>query len=307
MELRLMTAFSKMMSNPLRRAEILTAYLFLSPTLLGFVVFIVGPVIAAVVLSTYKWNLINPAQFVGMDNYQQLVGDNRLGGIYLTTFKIAVATVSLKLTLGVIIAVLLDAKIHNWLRTFFRLSFFFPFVVSATAVALIWSFLLNKDLGMVNWFLGLVGIDRIPWLNSSTWSPLAVIITDVWKDLGFYVVVCVGGLQAISSDLYEAAEVDGSNRRQRFFYITLPLLSPTILFLTIIGLIGAVQIFAQPFVLTRGGPGDATRTVVMYIYEQGFHFFNMGYAATIALSLFIVLFGLTLLQFLFSRKWVFYQ
>jgi multiple sugar transport system permease protein len=302
-----MTTYSKRKSNPLRRAETLTAYLFLSPTLLGFVVFIVGPVIAAVVLSTYKWNLINPAEFAGAANYQQLAGDLRLGSIYLTTFKIAVSTVLLKLTLGVIIAVMLDAKIHNWLRTFFRLSFFFPFVVSATAVALIWSFLLNKDLGIVNWFLGLVGISRIPWLNSSAWSPLAVIITDVWKDLGFYVVVCVGGLQAISSDLYEAAEVDGSNRIQRFFYITLPLLSPTILFLSIIGLIGAVQIFAQPFVLTRGGPGDATRTVVMYIYEQGFHFFNMGYAATIALSLFIVLFGLTVLQFLFSRRWVFYQ
>lgn len=302
-----MTTFSKIMSNPVRRAEVLTAYLFLSPTLLGFVVFIVGPVVAAVVLSTYKWNLITPAESVGLANYQQLVSDPRLGSIYLTTFKIAVSTVLLKLILGMVVAVLLDAKIHNWLRTFFRLSFFFPYVVAAPAVALIWLFLLNKDLGIVNWFLGLVGIERIPWLNSSTWSPLAVIITDVWKDLGFYIVVFIGGLQTISSDLYEAAEVDGSNRFQRFFYITLPLLSPTILFLSVIGLIGAVQIFAQPYVLTQGGPGDATRTVVMYIYEQGFKFFNMGYASTVALSLFLVLMGLTLLQFLFSRRWVFYQ
>jgi len=295
------------MSNPLRRAEILTAYLFLSPTLVGFVLFFVGPVFAAFVLSTYNWNLITPAQFAGLDNYKQLLNDPRLGSIYLTTFKIAVSTVALKLTIGLIVAVLVDSKIHNWLRTFFRLSFFFPFVVPATAVALIWSFLLNKDLGMVNWFLGLVGIDRLPWLNSSAWSPVAVIITDVWKDLGFYVVVFIGGLQTIPNDLYEAAQVDGSNRLQRFFYITLPLLSPTVLFLSVIGMIGAVQIFAQPFVLTQGGPGDATRTVVMYIYEQGFRFFNMGYASTIALSLFIVLFGLTLLQFLFSRRWVFYQ
>ncbi len=302
-----MTALARTMSNPLRRAEVLTAYLFLSPTLIGFVVFIVGPVIAAVVLSTYNWNMINPAEPAGLNNYKQLLSDPRLGSIYLTTFKIAVSTVLLKLFLGLIIAVLLDTKIHNWLRTFFRLSFFFPFVVSATAVALIWSFLLNKDLGMVNWFLGLVGIQRIPWLNSSTWSPLAIIITDVWKDLGFYVVVFVGGLQTISGDLYEAAEVDGSNRFQRFLYITLPLLTPTILFLSVIGLINAVQIFAQPWVLTMGGPGDATRTVVMYIFEQGFRFFNMGYASTVALSLFVVLFGLTILQFAFSRRWVFYQ
>ena len=302
-----MTAFMKLMSNPLRRTEILTAYLFLSPTLLGFVVFIVGPVLAAVVLSTYQWNLINPARPVGLENYEQLFSDPRLGPIYLNTFKIAISTVLLKLALGLSIAILLDAKIHNWLRAFFRLSFFFPFVVSATAVALIWSFLLNKDLGMVNWFLGLVGIERLPWLNSSTWSPIAVVLTDVWKDLGFYVVVFIAGLQTIPSDLYEAAQVDGSNRFQRFLFITLPLISPTTLFLSVIGLISAVQIFAQPYVLTRGGPGDATRTVVMYIYEQGFRFFNMGYASTVALSLFIVLFGLTMLQFLFSRRWVFYQ
>src|SRR5579859_2645539 len=243
------------LSNPLRRAEIFTAYLFLAPTLIGFVIFIVGPVIAAIVLSTYNWNIINPAQPAGLANYKQLLSDPRLGTIYLTTFKIAISTVLLKLVIGLFVAVLLDSRIHNWLRTFFRLSFFFPFVVPATAVALIWTFLLNKDLGMVNWFLGLVGIERIPWLNSSAWSPVAVIITDVWKDLGFYVVVFVGGLQAIPGDLYEVAEVDGANRFQRFFYITLPLLTPTMLFLSVIGLIAAVQIFAQPFVLTQGGPG----------------------------------------------------
>jgi multiple sugar transport system permease protein len=302
-----MMAFSKIMSNPMRRAEVLTAYLFLSPTLLGFVIFIVGPVIASVVLSTYDWNLINPPTFAGTTNYNHLFSDPRLLTVYLNTLKIAASTVILKLVLGLFIAVLLDTRIHHWLRTFFRLSFFFPFVVSATAVAIMWSFLLQKDLGIVNWFVGLLGITKIPWLNSSIWSPIAIILTDVWKDLGFYVVVFIGGLQTIPSDLYEAAEVDGSNRFQRFFYITLPLLSPTILFLSVIGLIGAVQIFAGPFVLTMGGPGDATRTVVMYIYEQGFRFFNMGYASTVALSLFIVLFGLTLLQFLISRRWVFYQ
>jgi multiple sugar transport system permease protein len=302
-----MSFISKMRTNPMRRSEVLTAYLFLSPTLIGFVVFIVGPVIASIVLSGFSWNLINPPTFAGTANYNKLFSDPRLLTVYGNTLKIAISTVLLKLIFGLLIAVLLDSKIHRWLRTFFRLSFFFPFVVSATAVAIMWSFLLQKELGIVNWFVGLLGIAKLPWLNSSIWSPIAVILTDVWKDIGFYVVVFVGGLQTISSDLYEAAEVDGSNRFQRFFYITLPLLSPTILFLSVIGLIGAVQIFAGPFVLTNGGPGDATRTVVMYIYEQGFRFFNMGYASTIALSLFVVLFGLTLLQFLFSRRWVFYQ
>jgi len=159
----------------------------------------------------------------------------------------------------------------------------------------------------VNYYLGLLGIERIPWLNSSRWSPLAVILTDIWKNLGFYVLVYLGGLQNIPADYYEAAQVDGANRRQQFWRITLPLLSPTMLFLAVIGLINALQIFAQPYILTEGGPGDATRTVVMYIYEQGFRFFSMGYASTLALSLFAFILLLTYVQFRVSRRWVFYQ
>ncbi|MCC6613166.1 MAG: sugar ABC transporter permease [Anaerolineae bacterium] len=293
--------------SPLRRKEILAAYLFLLPTLIGFAVFIVGPMFAALGLSVVQWNLLSAPQFAGLANYQKLLSDTRIDDIYLTTFKIALATMALKLLLGLVLAVLLDQKLHRWLSGFFRLSFFFPYVVSVTAVALMWSFLMNKDLGLVNYLLGQIGIERIPWLNSSAWSPVAVVITDVWKELGFYVIVFLGGLQSIPSEFYDAAQVDGANRWQIFSRVTLPLLSPTILFLSVIGMIGSVQIFAQPQILTDGGPGDATRTIVMYIYEQGFRFFDMGYASTIALSLFVVIFILTLLQFRLSRRWVFYQ
>lgn len=294
-------------TGSLNRTQALVAYLFLLPTLIGFLLFILGPMIAAIVLSLYKWNLIRPPEYIGVENYVKLFSDPRIGTIYLTTFKIAIATVAAKLVLGLLIAILLDQKLHPWLRTFFRASYFFPYVVSITAVAIMWSFLLNKDLGLVNYFLGLFGVDRIPWLNSSAWSPLAIVITDVWKDIGFYVVVFLAGLQSIPHDLYEAARVDGANGRQQFRRITLPLLSPTFLFLSVIGLIASVQIFAQPYILTQGGPGDATRTVVMYIYEQGFRSFDMGYASTIALSLFVTIFVLTLCQFWISRRWVFYQ
>ncbi|MCL4250489.1 MAG: sugar ABC transporter permease [Anaerolineae bacterium] len=293
--------------SPLRRKEILAAYLFLLPTLIGSAVFIVGPMFAALGLSVVQWNLLTPPQFAGLANYQKLLSDTRIDDIYLTTFKIALATMAIKLLLGLVLAVLLDQKLHRWLSGFFRLSFFFPYVVSVTAVALMWSFLMNKDLGLVNYLLGQIGIERIPWLNSSAWSPVAVVITDVWKELGFYVIVFLGGLQSIPSEFYDAAQVDGANRWQIFSRVTLPLLSPTILFLSVIGMIGSVQIFAQPQILTDGGPGDATRTIVMYIYEQGFRFFDMGYASTIALSLFVVIFILTLLQFRLSRRWVFYQ
>jgi multiple sugar transport system permease protein len=303
----LSTARTSPSFNILRRREAIAAYLFLLPTLIGFVIFVLGPTLAAIGLSFFDWNLISKPTYVGLDNYRKLLDDTRIQPIYMTTITIALRVVICNVVLGLVIAVLLDQKMPGFLRQVFRLSYFFPYVVSVSAVALIWTFLMNKSLGPLNYYLGQLGIKPIPWLVSSTWSPIAIVITDVWKNLGFNVIVFLGGLQGISSDLYEAADVDGASGWQKFRKITLPLLSPTTFFLTVINLINAFQIFAQPYILTQGGPGDATRTVVMYIYEQGFRFFNMGYASTIALSLFVIILVLTLLQFALSKRWVFYQ
>jgi multiple sugar transport system permease protein len=291
----------------MKRREAFAAYLFVSPTVIGFLLFIIGPMLAAVVVSLLKWNLFTAPQFVGLDNYTQLLNDVRLRKVYGVTFRLAAALVLCNLSLGLLIAVLLDRQMPRFLQNFFRLSYFFPFVVSAAIISIIWTFLFNRDLGPVNYYLGLLGIDRINWLNSSRWSPVAIVITEVWKGVGFYILVFLGGLQAIPLVYYDAAKVDGANVWQQFRHITLPLLSPTTLFLSIISTIAALQIFAQPFILTGGGPGDATRTIVMYIYEQGFRFFNMGYAATVALSLFVIILILTLVQFGLSRRWVIYQ
>lgn len=292
----------------MKRREAIAAYLFVLPTLVGFVLFVVGPMIASFGLSLFDWNLLTPPQFVGLGNWQQLFADARVGGIYVTTLRLSLMVVFCNMTLGLGLAVLLDRKMPLLLRNFFRISYFFPYVVSAVAVSLIWTFLFNRDLGPLNYYLGQIGIaSRINWLNSSQWSPLAIVIADVWKNVGFYVLVFLGGMQAISRDYYEAAEVDGANGWQQFRKITLPLLSPTILFLLVISVIGALQIFEQPQILTNGGPGDATRTIVMYIYEQGFRFFDMGYAATLAISLFVIILILTIIQFRLSRRWVFYQ
>ena len=291
----------------MKRREMITAYGFILPTLIGFLVFILGPMVSSFVISLYDWNLLTPPRFIGLANYTQLFSDMRLGTVYLTTFRLAVLIVPCNMTLGLALAVLLDRKMPMLLRNFFKVSFFFPFVVSGVAVSIIWTFLFNRDLGPLNYYLGFLGIDRIYWLNSSTYSPWAIVIADVWRNVGFYVLVFLGGMQAISRDLYEAAEVDGATLWQQFRRITLPLLSPTILFLIVISVIGALQIFEQPQILTNGGPGDATRTIVMYIYEQGFKFFKMGYASTVALSLFVVILILTAVQFRLSRRWVFYQ
>ncbi len=294
--------------SAMKRRETIAAYGFILPTLIGFIVFVVGPMLASFGLSLFDWNLMTPPVFVGLGNWQQLTTDARVGGIYLTTLKLSLMVVTCNMTLGLLRALILDHHMPQFLRNFFRVSYFFPYVVSAVAVSLIWTFLLNRDLGLVNYYLGQLNIpNRINWLNSSQWSPLAIVIADVWKNVGFYVLVFLGGMQAIPRDYYEAAEVDGANVWQKFRKITLPLLSPTILFLIVISIIGALQIFEQPQILTNGGPGDATRTIVMYIYEQGFRFFDMGYAATLAISLFVIILILTVIQFRLSRRWVFYQ
>lgn len=291
----------------MKRREMFAGYAFILPTFLGFIIFIVGPMLASFAISLFDWNMLTPPRYIGLENFQQLFRDSRIGTVYLTTFKLALMIVPTNMILGLILAVLLDRKMPNLLRNFFKVSFFFPFVVSSVAVSIIWTFMFHRDLGPINYFLGLVGIERIPWLNSSTYSPFAIQIADVWRNVGFYVLVFLGGMQAISRDFYEAAEVDGANAWKQFRHITLPLLSPTILFLTVISVIGALQIFEQPQILTNGGPGDATRTIVMYLYEHGFRFFDMGYASAIAITLFVLILVLTAIQFRLSRRWVFYQ
>ena len=293
--------------SSLRRREALTAYLFTAPTVVGFLLFIIGPMLAAVVISFFDWNLLTAPTFVGLENYTKLLNDARLRTVYGVTFRLAAMIVLTNLVLGLAIAVMLDRKLPRVLQQFLRLSYFFPYVVAAAIISIIWTFLLNRDLGPVNYYLGFLGIDRINWLASSRWSPIAIVITEVWKNIGFYILVFLGGLQAVPTVYYDAAQVDGANEWEQFWFITLPLLSPTTLFLFIISTIGALQLFAQPFILTTGGPGDATRTIVMYIYEQGFRFFDMGYASTIALSLFVIIMFLTVLQFGLSRRWVHYQ
>ena len=168
-------------------------------------------------------------------------------------------------------------------------------------------YLYSTDFGIINYYLGTLGVRRIAWLTSSQWAIVSIIILGVWKNVGFNFILLVAGLQNIPRHLYEAAEIDGAGRWASFRYITIPSLTPVLFFVIVWGLINAFQIFDSPFILTTGGPGDASRTVVMYIYESGFRFFQIGYASTIALSLFIIVVILTLLQFRLSRIWVFYQ
>ncbi|WP_353807785.1 carbohydrate ABC transporter permease [Agromyces sp. SYSU T00194] len=283
------------------------ALAFLTPSLLAFLLFVLAPALGVVGLSFYDWNLLSDGRFVGLDNFQRLASDERLLAVYGSTTYMAVAILAANVVIGLLLAVLLEMRMPRWLRGFFRLSFLFPFVVSSTAVALIWRFLLNKDLGLVNYWLGELGIDRIDWLGSSTWAPVSIIIVSSWKTLGFSILVYIAGLQSIPNEIREAAIVDGANAWQRFFRVTLPLLSPTVFFLVVINTINAFQLFAEPEVLTGGGPGDASRTIVQYIYDLAFGSFDLGYASTVGITLLVILVVLTGLQFRISRRWTYYE
>ncbi|MCO8271704.1 sugar ABC transporter permease [Actinoplanes sp. TRM 88003] len=289
------------------RKDGFAALAFLSPSIVTFLVFVLAPTAGVLYLSFYDWNLLSDGTFVGLDNFERLFTDERLLRVYGSTVYMALAILAVNVVLGLLLAVLLETRMPRWLRGVFRLSFLFPFVVSAAAVALIWRFLLNKDLGLVNYLLGTLGVDRIDWLGSSAWAPISIIIVNSWKTIGFSILVYIAGLQAIPHQLKEAAIVDGANAWTRFWRITFPLLSPTIFFLVVINTINSFQIFAEPRVLTSGGPGDASRTIVQYLYDRAFGDFDLGYASAIGITFMLVLIVLTAIQFRFSRRWTFYE
>ena len=290
-----------------RRRETLVAWAYLSPALVGFVVFVLGPAIAAVVLSFFEYDILTPPRFAGLANYARLAADPRLPRIYLNTVVYVVWYVGLTTLIGLALAVAAHRPMLAGWRYLIRSAYFFPVLTSLASVSLVWQYLYSTDFGLINFYLGRLGVSRIPWLTSSQWAIWSLIVLGVWKNLGFNFILFLAGLQSIPRHLYEAAAIDGAGRWAGFRYVTLPSLTPVLFFSVVWGLINAFQIFDSPFILTTGGPGDASRTVVMYIYENGFRFFQMGYASVIALSLFVIVVVLTAIQFRLSRVWVFYQ
>jgi multiple sugar transport system permease protein len=195
----------------------------------------------------------------------------------------------------------------RWLRNLFRSVFFLPLITSGAAVSVVMAYFFNKELGVVNYYLEQVGLGPVPWLDAPGWAMITVVLTSVWQQMGFTFLLFTGGLASISGEIMEAADVDGATGWRRLWAITLPMLSPTMLFATVVGVIGALQVFTEPTVLTDGGPGNATLTVVMVIYRAAFRALEIGYASAIAALLFLVILSVTAFQFWFSKRWVFYQ
>jgi ABC-type sugar transport system permease subunit len=271
-----------------------------------FGTFLAFPIIASFALSFTSFGLRDlqspiGATFVGLQNYIDLLGDPKFWTSLLNTVYFVVIGVPVTLAIGLLIANALNRGV-NRLKTTFRVGYYLPVITSIVAIAVVWRFLLNPDVGLVNMLLKAVGIDGPAWLANPATAMPSIIAMAVWRNLGFAMIVFLAGLQAIPAVLYEAASIDGAGNRQSFRYITLPMLRPTILFMTVITTIGYLQLFEEPFVMTGGGPLDSTLSVTMYMYQQGFTFFHQGYASAIAYVLFVIVAFVAFLQFKFLRS-----
>lgn len=274
--------------------------LFLGPSLLGFLVFIAFPILYSLVISFTDWNLLNPMKFIGIDNYASLLRDKNFWAALRNTGTFIIGYLPSVMILGLAIAVLLNSKIK--FKTFFRGIYFLPVVTSWVAVSLVWKWLLNGQYGLLNYFLSLIGIHGPSWLTDPRTAMLAIIITSVWKDIGFIMVLYLGGLQAISPSLYEAAEIDGASQWRQFWHVTLPGLRPTTFFVLMISLINSFQVFDQVNIMTGGGPGNATTVMVQNIYNSAFNFFEMGRASAMSWLLFLIIFAVSLVQMFGERR-----
>lgn len=277
------------------------AFLLLLPNMLGFLAFTLLPVAASFMLSFTSWDMLTPIRWVGLDNYIHLWRDETFIKVFWNTIYFAVVSVPTGIVLSLLLAVALDQNIR--FKKLYRAAYFLPVVSSMVAVAVVWQFIYNPEFGLLNYALQLFGIKGPQWLTSTVWAMPAVIITSVWKNLGFNMLVFLAGLQGISDSYYEAADIDGARRHHKFFYITVPLLSPTTFFVTVMSFISSFQVFDSVFLMTQGGPARSTSVIVHYLYENAFKYFNMGYASAMAYLLFFMVFAITMIQFWRQKKW----
>ncbi|MGO4490167.1 carbohydrate ABC transporter permease [Microbacterium sp. 2RAF4] len=281
-------------------------WVFLAPTLIGLGLFNLVPIIGSFVLAFFRWDIISDPVFVGVDNFVDLAMNPTVRVSFLNTVGFVVVAVILQLAVALVLAILVQSKMPTWLRTFFRSSLFFPLILSAASVSLIMAYLFNQEFGLVNQTLNLIGIADVGWLTTGLGAKVVVLLVYVWQNFGFTFLLFIGGLAAIPSEVYEASSLDGAAGWTQFRMITLPLVSPTLLVASVMAIINALQIFDQPWVLTRGGPGDETRTAVMVIYESAFRELDFGGASAIGIVLTLLIMLVTAIQFRLSRRFVFY-
>jgi len=287
-----------------RQRESLMGYLFLSPWLLGFVIFLAGPMIASLYLSFTQYKVIQAPSWIGFANYQRMFTDE----LFYHSLRVTVVYTAISVPLGIAaalgVAVLLNQKIIA--SGLFRTIFYLPSIISGVAVAIVFAWIFNFRFGILNYLLSLVGIPGPNWLGSPRWALWAFVLMSLWG-IGGNVVIFLAALQGVPQSLYEAAEIDGAGSWQRFWKITLPMISPALLFVFIMGVIGTFQTFTQSYIMTGGGPANATLFYLLYLYKNAFNWFEMGYASALAWVLFLIIMVCTLILLRSSTLWVHYE
>ncbi|MGN6619606.1 MAG: carbohydrate ABC transporter permease [Sphingomonas sp.] len=283
------------------------AWTFVAPALVALGIFFFLPIVAALLLSFTDFDLyaladLHNLRFVGLGNYLTLAKTPLFWQVLANTVEFVVLGVPLSIATSLGAALLINSKLARF-KGLFRTIFFAPVVTTLVAVAVIWRYLFNTQFGVINWLLGLIGLGPIDWLGSPHWAMPAIVVFAVWKNFGYNMIILLAGLQTIPDDLYEAARIDGAGPLAQFRHVTLPALAPVILVVSILTMAAYFQLFAEPYVMTQGGPVHSTTSLLYLMFTQGYHFWNLGYATAVAFVLFVILFALTLAQVRLSRRW----
>lgn len=292
--------------NLLNKGNHKIIWLFILPSILGYLFFSFIPMIAAIVLSFSSWDIIGGSpEFIGLGNYIQIFKTEEFFRVIKNTIEYIVLYIPLIMVSSMTLAILFNIKARG--VGFFRVLLFIPVLTSWVAGAMIWRTALSTQYGLINNFLLNFGIHGPGWLTDPKWSMFSIVLVSVWKDMGFFSLILFGGLKNIDSSMYEAARIDGANRWMIFWKITFPLVSPTIFFVLITTLINSFQLFPQIMVMTDGGPLGSTQVMVERIYKYGFRYYEMGYASALAVILFVIIITVTLIQLKLQKKWVHYE
>ncbi|WP_085522962.1 carbohydrate ABC transporter permease [Tuberibacillus sp. Marseille-P3662] len=286
------------------KKRMMWGYLLIAPQLIGLICFALIPVVYAFVLSFMKWDGFGAKQFIGFDNFITQLSSELFWKSMLNTAYYMILVIPLSIIISLIVAIALN-NIKG--KNFYRVFYFMPQVTSSVSISVIWLWILNGHFGILNQALKFIGLSGPQWLTDTAWVMPAIAVVSIWWGLGYNMVIFLAGLQGIPQSYYEAAEIDGANKFQKFKHITLPQLSPTTFFVTIMSVIASFQVFDQAFVMTKGGPGKASYTLVYHIYDQAFVNFNMGQSSAAAMILFVIILTFTLLQFKFAKRWVHYE
>lgn len=269
-------------------------YFLVSPYIIHLILFISFPVIFSIVLTFHKWNIISEMQFVGVDNYLRLFADRLFWKSILNTLTFLIVHIPLQIIIALALAYFLDQKI--FFKGFFRASFFLPVIISGVVITMIWQQLYGYESGLLNEMLTKIGIGRVKWLTDSKIAMMSIAIMATWKNVGLYVILFMVGLQSVPQRYYEAADVEGANQWQKFRYITLPAINPTMFMVVILSTIGGFSLFIEPYIMTGGGPLNSTLSAMLYIYKQAFEYYHMGYSATLGIFFALIIMIVVVIQ-----------